>query len=230
MMRFGENRPKNIKVSWNHDIRVGYDENWWQDMIFTRKNDILGPQITRKGPKYTILMVGFFNVSSMSHIWRTRPGPEEKIFGLHYFRVENEKVWSNSMISDVPMGVDKWYGSLVFDPILIDFSMSILRMMLWSQIWWLSQGSPRKIFDLHDVVIGDNKGLITWGRWDVQSGFKEEWIFFVLFKKKFSPLLVSCQALGGLPRHEEGGELFENSCFWHVLRHIIIFYTIFPAS
>ena len=54
--------------------------------------------------------------------------------------------------------------------------------------------------------------------------------FRYFLKKKFSPLLVSCQALGGLPRHEEGGELFENSCFLHVLRYTIIFYIIFPAS
>ena len=161
--------------------RSFWGKSWINPPVFTRKNDILGPQITRKGPKCTILLVRFSNVSSMGHIWRSRLGPEEKIFGLHYFRVENEKVWSNSMIIDVSMDVEKWYGSLVFDQILIDFSMSILRMILWSQLWWLSQGSPRKIFGLHGVVIGDNKGLITWGRWDVQSVCKEEWRFFVLF-------------------------------------------------
>ena len=39
--------------------------------------------------------------------------------------------------------------------------------------WWLVEGLPKKIFDLGDVVIGDNKGLTTRGPWDVKSVFKE---------------------------------------------------------
>ena len=59
--------------------------------------------------------------------------------------------------------------------ILQYFSMSILKMILWTHIWWLTQGLPGKIFDLGGVVIGDNQGLTTWCPWDVQNVFKEGW-------------------------------------------------------
>ena len=83
----------------------------------------------------------------------------------------------------------------------------------------IDSGFPKKIFDSHGVVIGDNKGLITCGRWNVQTVFKDEYKFFVLFKKKVLPP----------PRVVTGRQI---SCFWHVwhvLIHTIIFYTIFPA-
>ena len=153
-------------------------------MIFSRKNYILGPQITRKGPKFTILVVRFFNVSSMSESYlinTTRSGGEDFRITLFYScRGKNERVWSNLMISNVSMTVEKCYGNLVFHQILIVFGMSILSMILWSQICWLSQGFPRKIFDLHGVVIGDNKGLITFGRWGVQTVCKDVWKFEIL--------------------------------------------------
>ena len=151
------------------------------NMLFTRVKLYFG---TTTCTKFTILVVRFFNVSLMSHIWWTRPGPEENIFEFYYFRGETEKVWSNSMISNVSMTVEKWYESIVFFysvlivfvmPILsMVFGMPILSMILWNHICGLTQGFPRKAFDLQGIVIGDNKVLITCGRWYVQTVCKDE--------------------------------------------------------
>ena len=118
MVWVDENRPRNIKVRWNDDIRVGYDKNWCQDVIFTRKISTSSPKITRKGPKCPFLSIGFACVSSTGHMWWTRLGPEEENFGSHHGPVGNDKVWSDSMINDVFVNVETWYESPFFDQIL----------------------------------------------------------------------------------------------------------------
>ena len=174
-------------------------------MIFTRKNDIVGPQITRKGPKCTILEVRFFNVPPMSHMWWTGPGQEEKIFGWHYFRGANEKVWSNSMIINVSMTVEKWYGGLIFwwfstcrfwvwycevrsgNWLRVSQEKSLIHMVLWSvitRVW--------------SHVVGETYKLYS----------KTSRNFLYFLKKKFSPLLVSWQAAQGRHATRGGGDFF----------------------
>ena len=115
MVWVDENRPRNIKIRLNDDIRVGYDKNWCQDVIFTRKISTSSPKITRKGPKCPILSIRFSCVSSTGHMWWTRLGPEEENFGSHHVSMRNDNIWSDSMISDVFVSVEKWYRCLDFD-------------------------------------------------------------------------------------------------------------------
>ena len=36
-------------------------------------------------------------------------------FGSHHVSMRNDNIWSDSMISDVLVNVEKWYGCLDFD-------------------------------------------------------------------------------------------------------------------
>ena len=83
--------------------------------------------------------------------------------------MENEKVWSNWMINDVFIRVEKWYGCL--DSNIFQNSDSENNIVKSDLV--IDSGSPKKIFDLGGVVIGDNEGSTTWCPWDVSSVFKE---------------------------------------------------------
>ena len=44
-----------------------------------------------------------------------RLGPEEENFGSHHVSMRNDNIWSDLMISDVFVSVEKWYRCLDFD-------------------------------------------------------------------------------------------------------------------
>ena len=225
MVWVDENRPRNIKVRWDDDIRVGYDKNWCQDVIFTRKISTSSPKITRKGPKCPFLSIGFACVSSTRHMWWTRLGPEEENFGSHHGPVGNDKVWSDSMINDVFVNVETWYESPFFDQIL--FYKSWERYYEPGMV--VGRGSPQEK-SLTWVMLwsgGDNKGLTTRAPWGVQSVFKEVHFWYFLKKQKVLP---PPRVVSGLRRPDTtrgGGRTFCKQLFLtclkthhHVLYHL----------